>query len=101
MQRLNEGEKPVVSSEDQDGKYVVLRAQMNRLKLTEEECSHLFTPLTKNVQFLLCRQIIRELGEQTNARGCGIRAAVSNLTPNTSHLEIEIIITQNIWKSLK
>ena len=100
LQRLNEGEKPVVSSEEQDSKYIVLRAQMNRLKLTEEECSHLFTPLTKNVQFLLCRQIIRELGEQTNARGCGIRAAVSSLT-NTSHLEIEIIITQNIWKSLK
>ena len=44
------------------------------MKLTDEECHELFNPAPDNLPFLLCRQIVRDVGEATNARGCGIRA---------------------------
>ena len=48
------------------------------MNLTQEQCEQLFSPSTVNVQFLICRQIIREIGEATNARGCGIQARKDN-----------------------
>ncbi len=39
--------------------------------------SQLFTPLTSDLRYLLCRQIVREIGEVTNLRGCGIQAKAS------------------------
>lgn len=38
----------------------------------------LFTPLTVDMRFLVCRQIVREMGETTNLRGCGIQAKPSD-----------------------
>ena len=49
---------------------------MPALKLTEQEAADLFTPSKENIPFLLCRQIVRDHGEATNRRGCGIRAEI-------------------------
>ena len=38
----------------------------------------LFSPSTENIPFLLCRQIVRDMGEATNARGCGITTIKSD-----------------------
>ena len=56
--------------------YDLCRVTLPQLLLTDEECRLLFTALTRNVNFLLCRQIVREFGEVTNLRGCGISASL-------------------------
>ena len=57
----------------------------------------LFSPLTCDIRFLLCKQIVREVGEVTNARACGIQA-VEGQEESTI---IEIILTKSIWRNLK
>ena len=57
-----------------DDRYVEVRIPMPQLKLTPEEATKLFTPSKAHIPFLLCRQIVRDHGEATNRRGCGIFA---------------------------
>ena len=60
--------------------------------------TQLFTPLTGDLRYLLCRQIVRELGEITNLRGCGIKACQGD----KGCLRIEAVLPARIkWKSLK
>ena len=54
--------------------YVEVRVPMPGLHLSNP--SDLFTPSKEHIPFLLCRQIVRDHGEATNYRGCGIRAEV-------------------------
>lgn len=42
--------------------------------LTNDQVANLFTPYTVDLNMLLCRQIVREMGEATNLRACGIQA---------------------------
>ena len=72
--RENGGEAPDVQVVRQEGAYSTVQVVMPKLRLSEEECRALFTPLTCRLPFLLCRQIVREVGEITNLRGCGIGA---------------------------
>lgn len=44
------------------------------MSLTDEQVRDLFTPNTINLDFLLVRQIVREMGEATNLRACGVSA---------------------------
>lgn len=82
---------------DQNERYVTLDVQMPQLQLSHEQTEALFTPATIDLNFMLCRQIVRELGEATNARGCGIMAAQR---PEGGTI-IKIAITKSIWNSLK
>jgi signal transduction histidine kinase len=60
-------------------KYVEISVPMPGLRLTDAEAQTLFTPASeKNIPYLLCRQIVRDHGEATNRRGCGIRAEVAD-----------------------
>ena len=61
-----------------DGQYVEVRVPMPALQLSEQEAADLFTPSKENIPFLLCRQIVRDHGEATNRRGCGIRAEIAD-----------------------
>lgn len=54
--------------------YAVVDVVMSELKLSESQMAALFTSATVNVNFLLCRQIVREMGEATSLRACGISA---------------------------
>ena len=54
--------------------YVEVRVPMPGLQLSNP--SDLFAPSKEHIPFLLCRQIVRDHGEATNYRGCGIRAEV-------------------------
>lgn len=80
-----------------DDRYVMLNVQMPQLHLNHEQTENLFTPSTVDLNFMLCRQIVREFGEATNARGCGIMAVER---PEGGTI-IKITITKSIWKSLK
>ena len=68
-----EGGGHIVERTDKE-QYCEYVFSMPRLQLSYEQVAQLFTPLTVDVKFLLCRQIVREIGEATNMRGCGISA---------------------------
>lgn len=64
-----------VDTQRSDGaRYAEMIVPMPRLSLTAEELATLFTPKPQNIPYLICRQIVREHGEATNRRGCGIAA---------------------------
>ncbi len=54
--------------------YVNIGVSLPHESLTEEECLELFSPSMNNLPYLLCRQIVRDAGETSNSRGCGIIA---------------------------
>lgn len=57
----------------------------------------LFTALTSHLPYLVCRQIVREIGELTNLRGCGIQAKASD----QGKLLIEVILPSSAVEKLK
>ena len=77
LKRLNHGEPPVVSIVRRPAHYADITVTMTRLALTDKQCHDLFTPYTVHLDFLLCRQIVREMGEATNLRACGINAILA------------------------
>ena len=97
LQMQNGGVKPSYTVSEKDDRYMLITVQMQNLHLTADECYNLFTPLTSNVRYLICRQIIRDIGEYTNARGCGITAKQGQ----NEETIIEITLTKKIWKDLK
>ena len=81
-----------------DSAYV--RYWVDQQDVVYDEALHaqLFTPLTGDLRYLLCRQIVRELGEVTNLRGCGIKACKGE----KGCLRIEALLSARIkWESLK
>jgi signal transduction histidine kinase len=78
LRKLDGDEDLPVNIIDKDNKYAIIHVIMRNIKLTELQCHQLFTPLTIDLRYLLCRQIIRDVGESTNARGCGIQAFISD-----------------------
>ena len=93
--RKQAGQKLQPEYTKRDGGYVEVRVPMPALKLTEAEAAELFTPSKDRLPYLLCRQIVRDLGEATNRRGCGIYATVIDNTTNM------IITLPSVWKSSK
>jgi hypothetical protein len=77
LRKQNKGVAPVYSIKGQDEKYVTMVAELQQVPDTEFDVD-LFSPSTENIPFLLCRQIVRDMGEATNARGCGITTIKSD-----------------------
>ena len=71
-------QKENISAEVKDDKYVLFTVRMPQLHLTDEEAQNLFAPRQDHINFLLCRQIVRDHSEATNRRGCGIWAENDN-----------------------
>lgn len=96
LQKLNGDEKLEWNAQNRDDKHVILTTSMRNIELSELQCQQLFSPLTVNVQYLLCRQIVRDIGEATNARACGISASKAD-----KGIIINIILPKDIWKNSK
>ena len=93
------GEKKIIPEvRDKGVSYVVIRIPLKKMNLTEVECHQLFTPLTKDLDFLLCKQIVREVGNLTDLRSCGIEAMPN---PVTAGIIIEMVLPKKIWINLK
>ena len=93
--RKQAGEKLKPTYEKREGGYIEVRVPMPALKLSEAEAAELFTPSKEHLPYLLCRQIVRDLGEATNRRGCGIYATIQD---NTTFM---IITLPSVWKISK
>ena len=87
LARLFEGRPVVLTAKDKGARYVVIDLELPNMVYTDEQCRDLFTPTTPNLQFYLCRQIVRDTGEFANARGCGVFA--SNIE-NKTHIKITL-----------
>ena len=70
--RKQGGTKPVCRLKGD--KYVEVTVPMPTVRLSDEEAQNLFNPSTTHIPYLLCRQIVRDHGEATNRRLCGIWA---------------------------
>ena len=68
--------------------YATCQFVFSGLRYDDSLHHRLFTPLTVDMRFLVCRQIVREMGETTNLRGCGIQAKPSN----DGFLVIEVVL---------
>ena len=72
--------RPAVTCSARDDRYAEVRIPLPHLQLSPDEAAHLFMPSKDHIPYLLCRQIVREHGEATGRRGCGIRAEIINGT---------------------
>ena len=97
LKKQNGGVKPSLEVLEVENSYMMLRVAMKNLKLTPVQCNQLFTELTADLNFLQCRQIVRDFGELANARGCGISARCGK----DNETIIEIKISKTIWKNSK
>ena len=77
LRKQGGGKEPSEVTPVHEGKYVAITMPMPALNLSDSEAQALFTPASvQNIPYLLCRQIVRDHGEATNRRMCGIWAEV-------------------------
>lgn len=93
--RKQAGQKLQPEYTKREGGYIEVSVAMPSLKLSETEAAELFTPSKEHLPYLLCRQIVRDLGEATNRRGCGIYATIQESTT------FMIITLPSVWKISK
>ena len=79
----------VSAGEGQPG-YVTLHVLMSALHLSDEACRQLFQPSADHLMSFICRQIVRDNGEATNRRGCGISATA---TPDGT--SVKVVLSQS------
>lgn len=82
---------------EKDESYVIITVLMPNLELNDAQLAALFTVQTYSLDMLLCRQIVRDFGEMTNLRGCGI----SGRRNDKGQIEVVIILPKKICKNLK
>jgi signal transduction histidine kinase len=77
LKKVNNGKPLAVEISEPQGHYVKVSVPLPQCHFDEAQCRELFTPHTADLNFMLCRQIVREMGEATNLRACGIMAELS------------------------
>lgn len=92
--KANGGAPLSVAATPRGKDYLVLRVAMSGVAWDEQGGGALFAPSMANLPYLLCRQIVRDIGELTNHRGCGIVAQ------RGEHITY-LIITLTRWNTLK
>lgn len=80
-----------------DSPYGILYVEQKDVAYDIRRHTQLFTPLTSDLQYLLCRQIVREIGEVTNLRGCGMQAKASE----DGFLRIEATLPAKVLRGVK
>ena len=78
LKRKNDKELPFVDYDKYDANYALMHIQCPNIKLTEEQCANLFTLTTHDVDFLIIRQILREIGDASNSHRTGIRVQLND-----------------------
>lgn len=83
----NQNQPLRITAEEHQKQYVILHVLLSSMHLSAEECRELFSPQAQGMMFFSCRQIVRDNGEATNRRGCGIIAK-----PTEEGTEIQITL---------
>lgn len=98
LRRLNGNEKQELQVGESNDKYVEIKVPMPKAGISKTQCETLFTPSTPDMRYMVCRQIVREVGEATASRGCGIQAVWDD---KQNIPIVEIKLTDKIWRTLK
>ena len=85
----NQNQPLRITAEEHQKQYVILHVLLSSMHLSLEECRELFSPQAQGMMFFSCRQIVRDNGEATNRRGCGIIAK-----PTEEGTEIQITLAK-------
>ena len=85
----NQNQPLRITAEEHQKQYVILHVQLSSMHLSVEECRELFSPQAQGMMFFSCRQIVRDNGEATNRRGCGIIAK-----PTEEGTEIQLTLAK-------
>lgn len=85
----NQSQPLRIIAEEYQKQYVILHVLLSSMHLSAEECRELFSPQAQGMMFFSCRQIVRDNGEATNRRGCGIIAK-----PTEEGTEIQITLAK-------
>ena len=78
LKRCNQNQMPSLSRSAEHNGCAVVTASMTYCKYTGQQCATLFSSGSPDFDFLLCRQIVREIGEATGKRACGIEARLGD-----------------------
>lgn len=98
LKKANDGKSPQWQVKSSESGYVGLEIVLPNLHLDDKQCRSLFTEATCNVAFLVCRQIVRDIGERYHARGCGISASPSAESATTIYIKIAGLAWKNsMW----
>ena len=97
LKKLSKCQTAVIEVHERDEHYVVIKDRLSGVALTEEQCANLFTPTSVNIEFMICRQIVREIGEMTNMRGSGIQA----LRQSNDDIVVEITLPKKIMNKMQ
>ena len=84
LKRHNSGTAPevrVIEDSAPNPRYVTLAFTMNQSDITPESLLTLFTPNTPHTDYLVMRQIVREIADATLAYGAGIHATLTDHLP--------------------
>ena len=84
LKRHNSGTAPevrVVEDSAPNPRYVTLAFIMHQSDITPESLLTLFTPNTPHTDYLVMRQIVREIADATLAYGAGIHATLTDRLP--------------------
>jgi hypothetical protein len=74
LKRQNGGRLPEIAAHDKDGIYTQITFTLSGSNLSSADVASLFSPGSSNPDFLIMRQIVREIGNSTMKYGCGIVA---------------------------
>lgn len=86
LKSLNNGKQLQVEvKQSEDNKYITIDVVMTEILMDDQQRKQLFTPYTSNLDYLILRQMVREMGELTNLRACGIEASGDPLQPLVIH----------------
>lgn len=80
LKRHNGGKMPSCTITTRSDSYVTINFHMTNSRLSVTTAEHLFSTSTPDVDFLIMRQIIREIGNATMRYGAGINAVSNNNT---------------------
>lgn len=89
LKRHNNGKTPVYTIEDENAEYIEIRTSISQtisksvISDAGNSLRDLFTPHTTDVDFLILRQILREIGSTTNRYACGIKIVSNDNEDNT------------------
>ncbi len=70
----NKNAKYQISIDTSMQQYIRIHCKLQNLILSADQCRELFSPQADGLEYYICRQIVRENGEVSNKRGCGITA---------------------------
>lgn len=74
LRRVFKSHFDAISYTPRDNRYIACQVCLKGVSLTDDELKTLFTPSIEHIPLLICKQILRDLGNITNLHGCGIWA---------------------------